>query len=218
MDHYTKLRSQIRAGRELLELKQSDLAEALGVSLSKVSRAESGETKSGDTLLELKAALERMGIRFSSSGVEVVEDHIEVFEGNDCYNRLLDDVHQRLKGTANPEFLVMFSVEETSPEAINERYNRMMRDGLTFRKLIADNNDYIMGPLDWYRTMPAKYFSNVVTVIYGDRVAQHNGRGDRVIVYENDLAAARDKQIFSYLWNMGQKPQSTTSKVRYEQK
>lgn len=216
MDPHARLRSQIRAGRELLNMNQGDIASSLGMSLSKISRSESGETKSGDTLLEIKQGLERMGVRFTQSGVEIVEDHIEVLEGEGCYLRLMDDIYNRLKNAEDKEFLVMFAVEKISPPELDMRYQLMRQQGITYRKIISEEDSYIKGPLEKYRTMPAQYFSNVITIVYGNRVAQASGSGSRITIHEDAPFAERERQIFSYLWNTGKQPVTTSAREKYE--
>lgn len=212
MDNHVRLRGQIRAGRELIGLKQADLAETLGVSLSKISRAESGETKSGDTLLELKSALERRGVRFTHSGVELRESHVEILEGPECALRLLDRIFMRLKDAEEKKFMVLFSCEKVSPPEVNVHYQMMLDAGITFRKLVSDQDDHILGNLEDYRTIPAKYFNNIVTLIYGDRVAQFSGSEKQVTIHHDSLYAERERKIFSYLWDIGGRPGSTSAK------
>jgi transcriptional regulator with XRE-family HTH domain len=217
MDPHIKLRSQIRAARELLNMKQSDVATALDVSLSKISRVESGETKSGDILLEIKHCLEHRGVLFTKSGVELVENHFEILEGQDCYLQLLDDIHVHLKDAQDQEFLIMFAAERRSPPEVNMRYQLMLKTGIHFRKLIADHDNYIMGKPSCYKTIPAQYFSNILTLVYGNRVAQSNGDLTRITIYEDALLAGRERQIFTYLWDIGGKPLPSIAKESYEQ-
>lgn len=215
-DSYSKLRAQIRAGRELLGLKQADLAKAMDASLSKISRAESGETKSGDTLLELKALLERKGVRFLPSGVEVVETHIEILEGPGRAMELLTNIHQTLKDHDDKTLLLMCTSDRVSPPEVNEFYRLMRREGIKMRQLIEEKDTYLLGPVDEYRTIPARYFMNIATAIYGDRVAQLDGGGARIIVHDDARLAERERKIFNYLWDMGTQPKHSEAHERFE--
>ncbi len=215
LDPYTRLRAQIRAGRELLGLTQGDVADMAESSLSRISRAESGETKSGDVLLEIKGVLENAGVRFTTSGVEIAEDQIELIEGEGCYPRLLDEVYRELVRTGEKEFLVLFANDEVSPSEVNQRYHFMRQQGIVSKKLIEEGNVYIMGKLEEYRYVPQKYFSNIVTVIYADRVAQANGRETRITIQKNPLLAERERLLFNYLWDIGKQPTFSTAKERY---
>lgn len=209
--------SQIRAARALLNWSQKDLAERSGISdISILNYENEKRTPHAGTIEKILRAFELEGIIFTRNGVELIEDHIEILEGEGCYLRLLDDIYERLKDARDKEFLVMFAVEKVSPPELDMRYRMMTQQGITYRKIISEDDSYIKGPLDWYRTMPAKYFSNVITIVYANRVAQSNGRGNRITIHEDELFAARERQIFSYLWSMGGQPAGSTAQDRYE--
>lgn len=216
MDAQKRLRSQVRAGRELLDMKQADLAEMLGASLSKISRAESGETKSSDVLFEIKEGLERCGIRFTATGVEVNESRLEVIEGKDCYLRLLDDVYDTLSKYDDKEMLIMFASDKVSPPEVNNRYRFLRKNGVEMRQLVEEGDDYLMGQLEEYRTIPSRYFTNIVTVIYGDKVAQVNGNETRLTIQLDQQLANREKKVFSFLWDAGKKPEISNTPERFE--
>lgn len=216
MDPHQRLRAQIRAGRELLGLTQSDLSAVTGASLSKISRAESGETKSGDVLLELKKALEKQGIKFTAGGVELVEDRLEVIEGTECYLRFLEDVHETLKDSDDKTLYLMFASDRESSRSVNDKYRAMRADGINMRQIIEERDTYILGPLEEYRTIPAKYFTNIVTAVYGNKVGQVNGTETRVTIQHDSALAGREKNIFGYFWNTGGRPEKTTATERFE--
>lgn len=216
MDAQDRLRGQIRAGRELLNMKQADLAAFLDVSLSKVSRAESGDTKSGDVLLQIKEGLERCGVKFTSHGVELDESRLEVIEGRDCYLRLLDDVYRTLKESDDKEILLMFASDKASPPEVNHRYRFMRQHGVKMRQLIEEGDAYLLGALEEYRTIPSAYFTNIVTVIYADKVAQVNGSETRLTIQHDAPLAEREKKMFSYFWDTGKKPEKSDAPERFE--
>ena len=215
-DPHKKLRAQIRAGRELLGINQSDLALRLQVSLSKISRAENGETKSGDILLDIKEELEKLGVRFTPNGVELSENYLEVIEGEGCYLKLLDDVYLTLKNSEDKLLIIMFASDKISPSAVNERYKFMRKEGIQMRQLISDDDEHILGPLEEYRGIPKKYFTNIVTLIYGDKVAQVNGTETRITIQKDVRLSTREKGVFSYFWDTGIKPHQSIAKEKYE--
>jgi transcriptional regulator with XRE-family HTH domain len=215
MNQHERLRLQIRAGRELLGMTQADLAAKMNTSLSKISRVESGETKSADVLLQVKDALERQGIRFTSSGVEIVEERLEIIEGKGCYSRLLDDVFQTLQAHSEKELLIMFSSDRVSPPEINTKYTLMRQAGITMRQIIEEGDTYLMGRLDEYRAIPSKYFINIVTVIYANKIAQVNGSETRIAIQTDDRLAAREKLLFQYYWDTGSKPTISTAIAKF---
>jgi transcriptional regulator with XRE-family HTH domain len=215
VDPHKRLRAQIRAGRELLGMNQSDLAKALDVSLSKISRAESGETKSGDILLVFKEGLEKLGIRFTANGVETVEDKLEIIEGEGCYLRLLDDVLITLKSAKERGLHIMFASDRVSPPEVNAKYRILRQMGVSMKQLIEDGDTYIMGDLDEYRTIPSKYFNNIVTLVYDNKVAQVNGSETRITIQTDTQLARREKLIFQYFWETGSKPVVSTATERF---
>lgn len=217
MDTQTRLRSQIRAGRELLDLKQADLAEMLGFSLSKISRAESGETKSGDTLLEIKQGLERCGIEFLPNGVVKREDVIFFYDGADFYLKTLDEAHNRLMRlpVEERELLFLLSDDSVSPPQIIEKHRIMRADGIRMRKLVCEGNTYLLGPLEEYRYVPAEYFTNMVNLVFANCTAQVNGAFNRVFIREDMGAAEGMRTIFETMWNTLPKPKESTADVHY---
>lgn len=216
-DPHSRLRAQIRAGRELLSMTQSDIAGLMGVSLSKISRAESGDTKSGDILLDIKGALEGAGIRFTATGVERVETRLEIIEGASCYLRLLERAHEILRDAPADEktLYIMFGSDRVSPPEVNDRYRRMRRDGIAMRQIVSADDDYIMGPADEYRAIPARYFTNIVTVIFGGKVAQVNGDETTIALQHDPALAGRERLSFQYFWDTGTAPRKSAARERF---
>ena len=216
MDAHTKLRAQIRAGRELLGLKQSDIADMLGASLSKVSRAESGETKSGDVLLEIRTALEKSGIRFTASGVEITENRMEVFEGEGWFLRLLGDVATSLKNIPDAELLVECGDDKKSTPAAIACLKDIRRAGIKMRVMVEEGNTYLMGVLSEYRYIPKERFNNYITLIYADKFAICTDNGTKAILFQDSVLAKTRRNIFDLLWGELKKPTRSTARERYE--
>lgn len=212
LDIHAKLRSQLRAGRELMGMTQSELAEALSLGLQKISKAENGNTKTEGPLREIKQGMERLGVLFTPNGVEFAHSHIETLEGEQCYLRLLEDVYHTLAPQQDKELLIMFASDAVSPPEINDYYRFMRKQGLTMRQIIAENDDYIMGPLEEYRSIPSKYFTNIVTLVYRNEVAQVSGDERRITIHRNDRALAdRERKTFAYFWDTGTEPSSSSA-------
>lgn len=215
-DPHIRLRAQIRAGRELLSMTQADIAGLMDVSLSKISRAESGDTKSGDILLAVKSCLERSGIRFTPTGVERVENRLEIIEGPGCYLRLLDHAHATLRAAEGDRTLyLMFGSDRVSPAEVNDRYRRMRADGIAMRQIISAADDYVIGPLNEYRAIPAQYFTNIVTLIYGGKVAQVNGDETTIALQHDPALAARERRLFDYFWDTGTAVKKSSATERF---
>lgn len=215
MDPHSKLRAQIRAGRQLIGMNQKQLATHLGVSLAKISKAETGETKSGDVLLQIKAGMEKLGMVFTKNGVEFSKGHIEIIEGEGCYIRLLDEIFRVLSMGKDKIFLIMFASDKVSPSPVNDRYRFMRSKGLKMRQLIKRGDSYIMGPLNEYRTIPEKYFTNIVTLVYGNYVAQVSGDETRITIHHDARLANRERKIFQYFWDTGGKPEKSEAVEKF---
>lgn len=83
------------------------------------------------------------------------------------------------------------------------------------KQIIESGDQYILGPLDEYRTIPQKYFTNIVTLVYGNRVAQVNGTETRITIQTDDQLSRKEKLMFQYFWDTGTQPNKTISKERF---
>lgn len=215
MDPHARLRSQIRAGRELLNMNQGDIAASLGMSLSKISRSESGETKSGDTLLEIKHGLERMGVRFTQSGVELVENFISILEGENIFPRLMDDIYESLKDQPDAEVLIECADERESSADVIERVRKIRNAGIKIRALVEEGNTHLMAPLDEYRVIPKDRFINDVAFIYGGKFAICTNDNTQIVIFRDPVLALSRSNIFNLLWGFLQAPVVSTAHERY---
>ncbi len=212
-DPNLKIRRQIKAGRALLSMDQMQLADALGMKHAKISRAESGETKSSNILHEIMKGMERLGIIFlPSGGVDKSNGYVEIIEGQGCYIQLLNKI---IADTSVDEILIMFATDKDSPPEVNERYRFLRKNGVGMRQLIQDGDTYIMGDLEEYRTIPEKYFTNIVTLVYGNNIAQVNGDETRVVIFSDLLLAERERRVFNYFWDHGKIPEKSTADERF---
>lgn len=215
VEPHAKLRAQIRAARELMGMNQSDIANYMGVSLAKISKAETGKVKSGNTLLEIKGAMESLGVSFTKNGVEYSQGNIETIEGENCYLKLLDDVKLTFSQSTDNELLIMFASDAVSSDEVNERYRFIRKQGAKMRQLIKTGDTFIMGDLSEYRCIPEKYFSNIVTLIYDTKVAQVSGDETKIIIHHDAPFSERERKMFKYFWDTGEKPKNTTATERF---
>ncbi|MEO9804781.1 MAG: hypothetical protein ABJF04_16110 [Reichenbachiella sp.] len=207
------LRAQISAGITLLGLRQEDFAKEIGVSGGKVSKALSGQTKSKDVLDHFKNELGKRGIVFlESGGVDLTKSHTNIIEGRDCYLKLLSQI---MSDQSVDELLIMFSSDKVSPPAVNDCYRFLRSKGIGMRQLIKGGDTYIMGELKEYRTIPEKYFTNVVTLVYGNSVAQVSGDETKIVIYGDQGLAERERRIFNYFWDHGGIPEKSTADERF---
>jgi len=207
-----ELRAQINAGIALLGLNKTSFAKAIKASNSKVSKALSGDTKSPEVLNDLKAALENRGIIFTKAGIERTTNFETVITGESCYLELLSQI---MIDQNVDELLIMFASDKVSPPAVNDCYRFLRSRDVCMRQLIAEGDTYIMGALEEYRTIPEKYFTNIVTLVYGNSVAQVSGDEKRIVIYTDAKLAAREKKIFNYFWDRGGKPETSTADEKF---
>ena len=213
--NFDLLRRQIRSGRELLGMTQTDLAEYMNSSVTRVSNAEAGRTKSHDVLFDLKSSLETLGVNFTRSGVEISFDSMEIIEGDGCYLKLLDDVFLTLKEKTEKNLYIMCASDKVSPPEVNNKYRMMRKFGIIMNQIIDEKDEYILGELNEYRTLKSEYFTNLVTLIYSDKVAQVNGNETRITIRRDKQRALREKLLFKYLWDTGKMPTKTNAIERF---
>lgn len=208
---------QIRMARAALEWSMEDLAGKSGVArttLNKLIHEHSNPKRS--TIEKIVSAFEENGITFiGDNGVRFSPLPVEIIDGSDCYMLTLDRVVAELSRHENKELLIMFASDAVSPPAVNERYRQMRKNGVTMRQLIAENDTYIMGPLEEYRTIPMDEFINIVSLVFGNCVAQVNGDESAVTIYNDAKLALQRRKEFEYRWNVGHKPEISTAEVKF---
>ena len=204
MEFY-KLLSPARA---LLGWTLADLSERSGaVSSSNLTNIENGKQQPREeTIRTLKMTLEAEGIEFLEDGVRLREDGITMITGEDCYLKLLDDVHKTLSRSKNKELLLWAASDKVSPPIVNEKYRAMRKDGIKMRQLVQEGDTFLMGPVDEYRYIPKKHFVNVVKLTYGDKHATINGGETRLIIHRDNKSADSHRAIFNLLWSLLEKP------------
>ncbi|MFQ6550591.1 hypothetical protein AADZ90_021825 [Aestuariibius sp. 2305UL40-4] len=207
---------QCRAARIFLDWRVEDLVARSGLTPDQVRNFEHGRSRALPVVEALQRTLQSHGIRLTANGgVELEKDRLVVIEGNDCYLRLLQEAMRTLSAVETPELLILYASDRSSPPEVNAQYRRMRAAGITMRQIISSNDTYIMGPLEEYRAIPAAYFTNIVTVIYGDSVAQVNGGETRITIQQDPALAERECQTFQYLWDRGDQPTTTTAPERF---
>lgn len=206
-----QLRKQIRAGRELLGLNQAAIAEIMDVSLSKISRAENGDTKSIDTLLEMKAVLDRLGIELSDDGgVRPKQSRIDRFIGRDGFYAFMDDVYATAK-TVGGEICLFNGVPAQLQKWLGSEWYathaaRMMeiRDRFTFKVTVREGEKLFIGQsFAEYRWFPEHMFNERTIYVYGDKVAflTFDDNDVRILVMHQNEIADSFRVLFNIAWN-----------------
>lgn len=210
---------QIAAARQLLGWSQADLAEKAGVSKPSIIRMEKDlYSVKDDSRRSVEIAFTQDDVEFIDGGVRQINKVVNIYEGDDCYIRLMDDAFIELADSKG-EILFSASDERRSPEIIINKFNAMRALGITMRSLIKSGDTYVMGELDEYRWMDDDLFvDGDVKVIFNDKVAYlMSWRGiPRVVIIQDKNIAEENKRFFDYVWSKSKKPQYTTSEVRYQ--
>jgi DNA-binding XRE family transcriptional regulator len=214
-------REQIRAARAWLNLGQQDVAKGIGVSSQTISDIENERTNPKASIVaDLQNFFEIKGIEFlEDGGVRKSKNFVKVYEGTDCYMRLLDDAQTVL--AHGGEFLKSAADERRSSDEVIQKVNQMRNAGIKMRALVKDGDTYLMGPLQEYRWMEEELFTDGdVKVIYGDRVGYLITwlETPRTIIIQDKTIAEEAKRHFEYIWKRSKKPSETTATNFYEDK
>lgn len=207
--------SQIRAARMFFNIEQQVVADAVGVSKATISAIENekGEPKAS-TLSNIQAFFEYRGVEFRDGGVLPKSKVIQVFEGNDAYIRLLDDVLHNAKGE-----LLKYSVDErkSSPAVISK--NQEIRNaGIAMRNLVQPGNTHLMGPEEEYRYMPERLFvQGDVKLIYGDIVAYMMAWANipKAVLIHDATIASEQRRTFDFIWDNAELATESSAPERY---
>jgi DNA-binding XRE family transcriptional regulator len=213
-------REQIRAARAWLNLGQQDVADAINVSGQTISDIENERTNPKAAILEkLQSFYEIRGLEFTSDGgIKKSHNLVKIYEGSDCYIRLLDDAH-RILANKKGEICFSGSDETRSPPQIIKKFREMRADGIRMRSLIKNGDTFIMGNIDEYRWMDDEIFIDAdVKIIFADYVAYLVSWLDtsRVIIIVDPSIAQENKRIFDYIWKNSKTPTHSTAKETYE--
>lgn len=199
----------------MLDISQTELEAAASPSRSVIVAFEKGEPVGLAQIEALEKYFRANGIEFIENGVKLAPKNIEIIEGKDCYIRTLDKVMMILPGLENKELLIMFASDAISPPAVNDRYRLMRQQGVKMRQLIKEGDTYIMGELEEYRTIPEGQFVNIVSLVYGDYMAQVNGDETAVTIYRDPKLAAQKRADFEERWNKGSIPSISTAEEKF---
>lgn len=206
---------QVAAARVMAGWTIDELAGHAGMSRSQIIRIEADEVQPREgTLADIIAAFAAIGIEFTERGVRWMDDAIRIFEGDDAYLRMLDDVYYATYKKGG-EVLFFCSSDLFSTPGEHEAEVRIREAGVRFRSIIEQGKNDTFWPLNEYRQIPKKYFNHNLQVIYGDKVAQIIDGGERIIIIHNHSLAATARNTFDLIWSLMKpipKPRKTHGK------
>ncbi len=207
---------QIRAARALKNWSQADLARRVDMATPSIGNIEAGKhNPTRQTQDAIQDAFENEGVEFIEGGVRKKQDLIRIYEGDDCYLKLLDDVYYTLKNIESPELLISCADDRVSPPPVNEAYRRMRKMGVKMRQLVEEGNTYLMGPVDEYRYVPKDFFINRVMVIYGEKVALVLDQETKIVIFRDEIMAYVQRNLFNLLWITLPQPKESRADERF---
>lgn len=199
--------SQVKAARALLGIKQKDLADMAGVSITAVNNLERAiGSPRLDTLSSIQAALENAGISFlEDDGVKRRGEVFEFlkFEGPQITEKLTDDM---LTYIEDGDDVVMCGIDERKFQDMNPeqlmRYAVGSRDKNFKERILSRHGDkYFVSPPDCYRWISPELFGKIPYLVYGDRVAlMFWEKPYRCIIIKNPSLAETFRAQFEFLW------------------
>ena len=203
--------NQIRAARAYLNLGQSDIAEAVGVSVANISDIENERTdaKAG-TLKAIQAYYEQAGLEFTDDGgVRPRTALLQTYQGKLGFAQFLDEMYDIAKKhggdyclwNARPSNWVKW----TSKEKYAAHAARMAALGERLKVRITTmegEKNLISSSFAEYRWIPKGLFNDQSFYAYGDKLAFLNfGKDDVTVVVLNSADFARGfRVLFNTAW------------------
>lgn len=209
---------QIRAARGITGWSQTELAERAGVSVPAVTDCEKERAKtSRETYEKFAKAFEQEAVFFTDNGVEKRNTATYEITGKDWWLEVLDDVYYELLDKSNAEFLMLFADDRESSDEVNNRIRKMRNTGVKMRQIVMEGNTYLMGAVKEYRWVPKEYFSNRVTLIYGDKVVICAEDNTKALVIKDKGLSSSWRNLFNFLWSGVQliEPDRSTADERF---
>jgi len=202
--------ADVRAARVYLDWGQNILADKIGVNVYAITSLETGRHKTGtENLKKIAEVFLSEGIKFNSTGgFNIDKNIVTVYEGKDCYLKLLDDIITTC-AEDKKEVLFLGSDDKKSSQKYIDAENKIYASGIPSRNLVNINNDFILGPLKNYRQINSNYFmSNNVVAIYDTKVAfpsaiNKQGTSTKTIIINEAGITNQLKNYFNNLWEVG---------------
>lgn len=194
--------SQIRAARALLDWDAGKLASEAKISKSTIHNIEKGAFQArGDSLNKIMEVFVNEGLEFiGDRGVARLHENYKIIEGEDCYLRLLGEVHQTLLGKPNAEALFFCVDDSISTPEVTAANNLIRNAGIKCRYLCSEKAERFDFDTSDYRAIPEQFYTNSVMVIFGNKVATLRGTNNAVIVVTDKEQADMLRRLFEMIW------------------
>lgn len=201
---------QIKAARILLDWKQSDLAEASGLSKTAVTQIESGYVLPRQSSINaIREALESEGVEFiDTQGVQIRDEIFEVTsstgqESHISYFRDIIETVQKtggeiLQSSIDDKFIMTHFREE-----LFRYYQELSKLDVKEKLLICEGDKTRYGPpkISDYRWISKELFEQIGYTVYGGKVALFLYTKDwHHVIIENEKIAETYRQQFYKNW------------------
>lgn len=211
--------ADIRGARAYLGWTQMELAYRCGTSAVTITSIEKEKSRPSKELLEKIAHIFMAeDIYFHpDGGYKVEKSLVKVYKGVEGFLEVLEDVI-KVCGPDKQEVLFLGNDDSRSDDTINEMHKKIYEIGIPYKFLIAEDSDYILGPLEEYRKVDANFFlSKDATLIYGDKVLLISKDSDplhtaKSLLIKDEGVFEQFKRYFYHLWNNGKKPLNSSAK------
>ena len=203
---------QSKAARALLGWTLEDLASYSGMNknaLAKFERNEGAPRKSTlDTIYKTFsiANIELLG----ESGVREKEDGVELFSGEDCLQKLWQNILFTF-GDSGGEVLITNVDEKRTIETVQgdlyQHLDNLKQRGITERLLSCEGDNLFLAPKECYRWIPKEVFSmSTATFIYAEKLAYYLWTKDIVVLVHCKQASDAERERFEYMWKKAKIP------------
>lgn len=210
---------QIRAARGLIGWSQTELADAVGISLTALNQIERGlVTPRTSNMDGIQKVLEKAGVEFTPhSGVCIKQNNFLSMEGTQCLSFLQKDLFATLKDGG--ELCCMGVSDKRYADADEKAMAWFLKQarqvGIKERVIVEEGDDFFLYPQDVteYRWVPTQHFHAQPFYAYKGKVAFLIWEEPvKLILIENDNLYRAFMGIFETFWSLSRKPPSIDSK------
>lgn len=209
----------LKAARIILGWDQQSMADAAGIHVNSYKKVETGQsTIASESGAKVMAALERAGIAIENDGVREIKQPIYKFGGHKAwYHDLQNDILFQLKDKPEDEreILIAYANNSLSGQVTIENWRKMRDAGIKMRQIVQQEDTWLNGPVNEYRSLPSEFFVNYVYIIYGDRVAFCSDEFQEAIVFTDRMMSLVMKKNYEFLWSNLKQPERSDADVRY---
>lgn len=210
---------QCRAARALLGWSLEELAQYSGVAKNAIANFEKNLTSARQSSLKaIHKAFSENNVEFIGlSGVKEKEDTVELLYGENCLQKLWENIICSLGDTGGEIWITNVDEKRTVNKVSVDLYkhiDNLKKLNINEKLLSCEGDNFFLMPQDCYRWMPKEAFSmSTSTYIYDSKVA-YQLWGDEVIILVHSAKANKaERERFMYMWDNAIIPTEAKSKT-----